>query len=62
MGNTLRSYWEACGIEVDAELLEIDAMEDAIAPLNEQTTRISAVITAFSSCYHEADKEAERII
>ena len=58
----LEEYWQACGIEVDAEVLEIDAMEDAIAPLNEQTTQISALITAFSSCYHEADKEAERII
>ena len=43
-------------------MLEIDRMEDAISPLNEQTTQISALITAFSSCYHEADKEAERII
>ncbi len=58
----LEEYWQACGIEVDAEVLEIDRMEDAIAPLNEQTTQISALITAFSSCYHEADKEAERII
>jgi len=58
----LEEYWQACGIEVDAEVLEIDRMEDSIAPLNEQTTQISALITAFSSCYHEADKEAERII
>ena len=58
----LEEYWQACGIEVDAEVLEIDRMEDAISPLNEQTTQISALIMAFSSCYHEADKEAERII
>ncbi len=58
----LEEYWQACGIEADAEVLEIDRMEDAISPLNEQTTQISALITAFSSCYHEADKEAERII
>jgi len=58
----LEEYWQACGIEVDAEVLEIDRMEDEIAPLNEQTKQISELITAFSSCYHEADKEAERII
>ena len=58
----LEEYWQACGIEVDAEVLEIDRMEDAIAPLDEQTKQISELITAFSSCYHEADKEAERII
>ena len=58
----LEECWQACGIEVDAEVLEIDRMEDAISPLNEQTKQISALITAFSSCYHETDKEAERII
>ena len=58
----LEEYWRACGIEVDAEVLETDAMEDSIAPLNEQATQIRGLITAFSSCYHEADKEAERII
>ena len=58
----LEEYWQACGIEVDAEVFEIDRMEAAISPLNEQTTQISGLITAFSSCYHEADKEAERII
>ncbi|MHC4704968.1 MAG: hypothetical protein ACYTFQ_30835 [Planctomycetota bacterium] len=58
----LEEYWQACGIEVDAEVLEIDRMEDAIAPLNEQTQQIDGLIAAFSSCYHEADKEAERII
>ena len=47
---------------MDDEVLEIDRMEDAISPLNEQTTQISMLIMAFSSCYHEADKEAERII
>ena len=58
----LEEYWQACGIEADAEVLEIDRMEDAMSPLNEQATQISALVMAFSSCYHEADKEAERII
>ncbi len=38
----LEEYWQACAIEVDAEVLEIDGMEDAFAPLNEQTTQIKA--------------------
>ncbi|MHC4354695.1 MAG: hypothetical protein ACYS0H_18485 [Planctomycetota bacterium] len=56
------SWWQNCGAEADAEMLEIDAMEDAIAPLDEQTTRIRELITRFEACYHEADKEAEFII
>ena len=62
MNNSFRAYCQACGIEPDAEMLEIDAMEDAIAPLDEQTTRIRELITRYEACYHEADKEAELII
>ena len=64
----LRPCWLNCyGAEdrsflFDGELLAIDAMEDAIAPLDEQATRIRQVITGFEACYHEADKEAEFII
>ncbi len=57
----LEEYWQACGIEADAEVLEIDRMEDSIAPLDEETTRIRQLITGFELCYHEADKEAEYI-
>ena len=62
MRDNLSSYYQACGVEVDAEMLEIDAMEDSIAPLDDNTVHIRGLITRFSSCYHEADKEAERII
>ena len=58
----LQADWQNCGVEADAEMLEIDAMEDAIAPLDDQTTRIRELITRYQACYHEADKEAELII
>ncbi|UCG58557.1 MAG: hypothetical protein JSU70_03410, partial [Phycisphaerales bacterium] len=41
---------------------DIDTMEDAIAPLDEDTTKIRQLITGFEACYHEADKEAELIV
>ena len=62
MSNSFRAYCQACGVEADAEMLEIDAMEDSIASLDEQTTRIRELITRYEACYHEADKEAELII
>ncbi|MHC4120761.1 MAG: hypothetical protein ACYSWO_24995 [Planctomycetota bacterium] len=62
MDNPCRPWWQNCGVEADAEMLEIDAMEDAIAPLDEQTTRIRELITRYEMCYHEADKQAELII
>jgi hypothetical protein len=62
MNNSCRACWQNCGVEADAEMLEIDGMEDTMAPLDEQTTRIRALITRYEACYHEADKEAERIV
>ncbi|MHC4752888.1 MAG: hypothetical protein ACYTFW_23835, partial [Planctomycetota bacterium] len=47
--------------ESDDEILDIDRMEDSIAPLDEDTTKIRQLITRFELCYHEADNEAESI-
>ena len=57
-----RPCWQNCAPELDSEILAIDKMEDALTPLDEDTTGIRQVITGFEACYHEADKEAERIV
>lgn len=68
MEANLRSCWQNCygpddkSFLEDKELLAIDAMEDSIAPLDDKTIRIRQLITRFEACYHEADKEAERIV
>lgn len=54
--------WRNCGVDADAEILAIDRMEDAIAPLDERTSQIRNLITRFEACYHEADKEALRLV
>jgi hypothetical protein len=56
-----RTWWRNCCGPDDDEFGVIDAMEDSIAPLEEQTIRIRRLITGFEACYHEADKEAEAI-
>jgi len=67
MSNELRGCWQNCYASddkrflEDKELLAIDAMEDSIAPLDDQTIAIRQLITRFEACYHEADKEAKRI-
>jgi hypothetical protein len=48
-------------VQADAEMLDIDKMEDAVATLDEQAVRIRELITRFESCYHEADKQAKLI-
>jgi hypothetical protein len=55
-----RPCWQNCGVEADAEILEIDRLEDSISPLDEHTAKIRRLITRFESCYHQADKEAKR--
>jgi len=57
----LEEYCKACGIEADAEVLEIDRMEDSIAPLDDDMAKIRQLISSIELCYHEADKEAEYI-
>ena len=68
MENKLRPCWLNCYAPDDKQFLEdkeisvIDAMEDAVAPLDDRTKAVRQLITRFELCYHEADKEAERII
>lgn len=68
MSDTLRSCWQNCFIPEDEralkdeELAAIDAMEDSIAPLDDDAVRIRGLITCFESCYHQADRQAELII
>ena len=56
------SWWQNCGFEADAEMLEIDKMIAGIDPVDDETRKIRGLITGFEACYHEIDKEAERII
>ncbi len=68
MSTNLKPCWQNCYAPDDRNFLEdkelraIDKMEDSIASLDDQTVTIRQLITRFEACYHEADKEAERII
>ena len=57
-----RPCWQNCAPELDKEIIAIDKMEDALVPLDKHTTEIRQLISGFEACYHEADKEAERIV
>jgi hypothetical protein len=64
MSDNFRPCWQNCFLPDDKEeeLAAIDAMEDSLAPLDDETVGIRWLITRFESCYHEADKEAELIV
>ncbi|MBN2137570.1 MAG: hypothetical protein JW720_07180 [Sedimentisphaerales bacterium] len=63
-----RSHWVNCfgpideSLITDSEVFQIDAMSRDLAPLDKNTSLIRQLITGFEACYHQADKEAERII
>ena len=68
MRDKINGCWQNCGslydesLLADKEILAIDAMEEAIEPLDEEMTKIRGLITGLEPCYHEVDIEAERII
>jgi hypothetical protein len=58
----LRAWWENCASEPDGDTLVIDALEDAIAPLDEPTARIRRLITHLELCHHRAKRHVELIV
>jgi len=68
MADSRHQQWmNCCDLEdprflSDEERIAIDAMQEAIEPLDDNTAGIRQRITRFESCYHEADKEADIII
>jgi len=58
----LRLWWKNCAREPDEEILAIDALEDTIEPLDDQTTKIRRLITSLELCHHKAERRVEVII
>jgi len=57
-----RIWWRNCGVEPDAEMLEIDRIEDDIAPLPLNVSKIRELISTFEMCHHKAERWVENII
>jgi hypothetical protein len=63
MAGEKRSWWDNCGdVTGDPEVGAIDALEDSIAPLDDETERIRRLITSFEACHHKAARWAELIV
>ena len=55
MTEPCRAWWRNCALEVDLEILEIDRLEDAIAPVEAGFRRVRELITGFELCHHKAE-------
>ena len=45
MTTSLRSCWRNCALEADSEILDIDRMEDRLAPIGAKALRIRELVS-----------------
>ena len=62
MATDCRPYWCNCTMETDAEIQEIDRLEDRIGPIDPDTTRIRELISTLELCYHKGERWIESIL
>lgn len=62
MTTTCRSCWRNCAQEADSEILDIDRMEDEIAPISPSVSKIRELISSLELCHHKADRWVNNII
>jgi hypothetical protein len=68
VARAIRRWWHNCygaegiGWTEDPDIPAIDAMEDALRPLDEDTVRIRELIGIHESCHHKAERHVELIL
>ena len=56
MTTSCRLWWRNCGLEADSEILAIDRMEDHIAPIAANVSKIRELISSLELCHHKAER------
>ena len=61
---TTREWWKNCEIdrEPDSEVVAIDGLEDRIAPLAANVSKIRGLIGTLEMCHHKAEKWVGNIL
>jgi hypothetical protein len=62
MTTPCRSWWRNCALEADSEIQDIDRLEDDIAPLEPNHSRVRELISSLELCHHKADRWVTNII
>ena len=68
MDRCLRTCWLNCcephdeRVLADDEVAAVDELEDQLSPLDSVAVSIREMISRYEVCYHEADREAGRIV
>ena len=56
MDAACRSWWRNCALTVDSEIRAIDAQEDELAPLGQESVAIRELISSLEICHHKAER------
>jgi len=56
MTEPCRPWWRNCALAADPEILEIDAMEDRIAPIGADLSGVRELISSLELCHHKAER------
>jgi len=56
MTTSCRSWWRNCALHADSGILAIDEMEDRIAPIGANASKIRELISSLELCHHKADR------
>lgn len=61
---TARQWWSNCDVsgEADSEILAIDTLEDQIAPITVNVSRIRELIGTLEMCHHKAERWVSNIL
>ncbi len=62
MTTSCRSCWLNCGQEADSEMMAIDKMEDQIAPVAANVSKIRELISTIELCHHKTERWISNII
>ncbi len=62
MATECRMCWRNCAVEADAEMLEIDRLDDALGSVDPNVTKIRELISTLELCHHKAERWVESII
>ena len=62
MTASCRPWWRNCALEADSEILDIDSLEDRIAPIDPNVNQVRELISSLELCHHKAERWVENIV
>lgn len=56
MTTSCRTWWRNCALHADSEILDIDRVEDHLAPISPNISRVRELISSLELCHHKAER------